>query len=442
MKTYAGLHRTTIAFLVFVGVMAVFASEASAKVYLDINNPGGRRLPIAVPSFIVLEGTDPAGAASEMAAVIAGDLKFSGFFEPVPAEKFIEDPRKKALTREEIHFPDWTAVGAEALIKGGIRLAGPRMEIEIRLFDAVQGRMIVGKKYTGEIRDARRIAHRFSNEVFKAFTGEDGIFDTQIAFVRREKDHSQIFIADYDGANAAPVLSGKEINLKPRWHPDGKRLAYTSYKRRNPDLYEVDVASGREKLLSGYTGLNLGGAWSPKGDSIALTLSRDGNSEIYLLDPLAGSLSRLTQHSAIDVSPAWSPDGSRIAFVSDRSGSPQIYVMDASGENVRRITFEGSYNTSPAWSPRGDKIAFTARRGGAFQIAVVNPDGTDLKILTNNGASHEDPTWSPDGRYLSFSSRRNGRHQINIMPAQPGIAPLAITSKGTNLTPAWSPRRP
>jgi hypothetical protein len=86
-----------------------------------------------------------------MAAVIAGDLKFSGFFEPVPAEKFIEDPRKKALTREEIHFPDWTAIGAEALVKGGIRMAGPRMEIEIRLFDAVQGRMIVGRN-TGEIR--------------------------------------------------------------------------------------------------------------------------------------------------------------------------------------------------------------------------------------------------------------------------------------------------
>ncbi len=442
MKTYAGPHRTMIALLAFVGVMAALPSEVSAKVYLDINNPGGRRLPIAVPSFIVLDGADPAGAASEMAAVISGDLKFSGFFEPVPAEKFIEDPRKKALTREEIHFPDWTAVGAEALVKGGIRFAGPRMEIEIRLFDAVQGRMIVGKKYTGEIRDARRIAHRFSNEVFKAFTGEDGIFDTQIAFVRRERDHSQIFIADYDGANAALVLSGKEINLKPRWHPDGKRLAFTSYKRRNPDLYEVDVASGREKLLSGYAGLNLGGAWSPKGDSIALTLSRDGNSEIYTLDPRTGSLSRLTQHSAIDVSPSYSPNGSRIAFVSDRSGSPQIYVMDASGENVRRVTFEGSYNTSPAWSPRGDKIAFTARRGGAFQVAVVNPDGTDMKVLTNNGASHEDPSWSPDGRYLSFSSRRNGRHQVHIMPAQPGIAPLAITSKGMNVTPAWSPRRP
>ena len=59
--------------------VVILASDASAKVYLDINNPGGRRLPIAVPSFIVLEGADPAGAASEMAAVIAGDLEFSGF---------------------------------------------------------------------------------------------------------------------------------------------------------------------------------------------------------------------------------------------------------------------------------------------------------------------------------------------------------------------------
>jgi TolB protein len=104
-------------------------------------------------------------------------------------------------------------------------------------------------------------------------------------------------------------------------------------------MYEVEIASGREKLLSGYAGLNLGGAWSPKGDTIALTLSRDGNSEIYALDPRTGGLSR-SHSTRPSTSP---PPGPRRLPDRLRLGPvrlPQIYVMDASGEcppgHVRR----------------------------------------------------------------------------------------------------------
>ena len=90
-------------------------------------------------------------------------------------------------------------IGAEALIKGRFRLKGDRIEVEARLFEVVRSTMVAGKRYQGKASDFRRIAHSFSNEVVRFFTGEPGIFDTRIAFVSSRRGSKEIFLMDYDG---------------------------------------------------------------------------------------------------------------------------------------------------------------------------------------------------------------------------------------------------
>ena len=75
-------------------------------------------------------------------------------------------------------------------------------------------------------------------------------------------------------------------------------------------------------------------AWSPDGRRIAFTSERDGNPEIYVMNADGSGVTRLTYNDARDLDsfPAWSPDGRRIAFHSNRDGNFEIYVMNASGE--------------------------------------------------------------------------------------------------------------
>ena len=79
-------------------------------------------------------------------------------------------------------------------------------------------------------------------------------------------------------------------------------------------------------------------AWSPDGTRIAFSSERDGNSDIYVMNPDGSNKVRLTEHAAIDTDPAWSPAGTRIAFTSNRESFPAIWVMNADGTGATRLT--------------------------------------------------------------------------------------------------------
>ena len=67
---------------------------------------------------------------------------------------------------------------------------------------------------------------------------------------------------------------------------------------------------------------------APDGKRIAFTSNRDGNYEIYLMNIDGGGLRNLTAHPANDSAAAWSPDGKKLAFISSRGGGSDIYIME------------------------------------------------------------------------------------------------------------------
>ena len=171
---------------------------------------------------------------------------------------------------------------------------------------------------------------------------------------------------------------------------------------------------------------------------IAFTSYRDGNPEIYVMDADGGNQERLTNHPWSDTEPDWSPDGTKIAFVSRRdTGRRQIHVMDADGKNVIRLT-EGQHQDKglPDWSPDGGKIAFTVVNRGKNHIAVMEADGNNREKLVDQAAV---PSWSPDGGEIAFVSWRDGRHDIYLVGAD-GKGLKRVTHDSTRKwDPSFSP---
>ena len=422
---------------------AVMPSTAQGKVYIDIFNPSSRSLPIVIPPFRSSGDVDREGMASKAGQVLADDLDFSGVFRAVDASA----AGGAIMDGDRIKWDMVSMLGAEAIITGSVKISSSSAVFEIRLYDAVQQKQMVGKQYEGRIEDYREIAHRFANEVFKTMTGSRGVFDTKIAYVRSNLRDKDIVLADYDGANARQLTNYHSLTIGPAWSHDGRQLAFTSYKDGNPNLYVLGVdllrgtAKGAPKLVSKKKGVNITPSWSPDDARIALTLNlNNGNSEIYIQTLATKALERVTNDWATDVSPSWSPDGRMIAFVSDRTGGPQIYTVDLSTGRFKRISFnESSYNTNPAWSPRGDRIAYVGQVGGRFNIFIASTDGQYQKQITSGQGNNEDPSWSPDGRFLAFSSSRTGQKEIYIMRADGNGAKRVTFGKGNKTEPAWSP---
>lgn len=409
---------------------------AGSATYIEVTAPGNRLLKLAIVPPQPLGATVQPDLANEMAEVQAFDLTMSGLFT---AERRDAAPLSQRLGLSAIDYVPWLTAGYDLLMRGEYELRGDELTVEFRLFDVLNKKSLLVKRYLGRRADLRRFAHAFSDEVLASLAGEKGPFTSQILFVSSQSGNKEIFLMDWDGHNPRQITGSGAITLSPDISPDGREIIFTSYKRGNPDLYKRALSSTVEVPVSTRPGVNITGAWSPDGSRIALALSKDGNTELYTINRDGSAPNRLTITHAANLSPAWSPDGTRIAFVSDRLGKPHIFIMDANGGNLRRLTTNSGNNFNPAWSPKGDKIAYTHQADG-FQIFVSNPDGSGETQLTNEG-SNERPRWSPDGRLLAFSSKRNGAEAIYVMRADGSGQTRVSRTRGKNIHPVWTPRR-
>lgn len=446
MKNRAG--KSLFVFVLTALTVAVtFLSPArGARYYIDITSPYFRKIPVAVPEFKILSKGKSAEEIElsrklkkELPDILVHDLEFCGLFRVLNPRGFLVDPQKMGVKTSEINFKNWRVQGTDLLVRGAFHVINNTLLIELRLFDVLKAKMIVGRAYEAPIDDARLAIHKFSNEIYRSITGKEGIFLTKIAFINKVGKKKSLYVCDFDGNNVQQVVKSGDIVLSPEWSPDGRYIAYVDIEEMGPAIFVTDLLRGTTRRLCSYRGLNIAPAWSPKGNTLAVTLTVNGNPEIYTIDLNGKVQKRLTRFWGIDVSGSWSPDGKYLAYVSNSGGNPQIYILDTETLDKKRLTFQGNYNTDPAWSPTGEWIAYASLSSEGTDIFKIRPDGSDIRQLTVNSGRNEHPSWSPDGKMIVFSSNRSGEQKLWVMFAN-GKGQRQITFfKGNQSDPAWSP---
>ena len=285
----------------------------------------------------------------------------------------------------------------------------------------------------------RQAVHAMADEIERWITGQRGIAQTRIAFVRG----NTIRLVDSDGANEQGIpVTGTP--LSPAWHPSGHIIAYSTC---CPDSRIVmhDLRTGRSRDFGAQrNSTNTTAAFTPDGRSIAYSIASENGADLYLM-PLDGEAfpKRVTVgRGSINQQPSFSPDGNRIAFMSDRSGHPEVYIMDADGTNADIFTAfdfgDQNYRASPDWSPDGRQVTFQTRIDWRFQIFTMSLRDRQPKQLTSEG-ENEDPSWAPDGRHIVFASTRSGTRQLWILDTESGRL-RQLTQAGGSRLAAWSPR--
>jgi TolB protein len=438
MKLDYSLFPTRIA-VILLGLALIVPALGQAQgkeSFIQITGGSAAKLPLALPPLkLGSAGIDESAAL--VRAVVQRDLTLSGYFDLLADEASIE-PANAGIEMGEFDFSHWQLPGAVGLVKAELGFEGGLFTVRLHVYDVDASVEILARSISGA--DPRRVAHRVSNAIVEAFTGKPGMFDTRVVAIVDFGSGKEVYTFDYDGENRRSVSRNGSINLSPSFSPDGSKVAYTSYRDNNPDLWVTDLRSGRHTKLSARPGINAGAEWSPDGTELALTLSKDQDSEIYALGSDGSIVARLTRDWGIDVSPSYSPDGSRIAFVSSRFGTPQIFLMKRDGTEQTRLTQMGGHNVAPSFSPDGSRIAFAGRDEGRFDIFVINVDGSGLRRLTQSAGDDEDPTWSPDGNHILFSSSRGGRgRQLYIMTADGSHQARVTDGRGSYTNPMWGP---
>ena len=416
------------------------ASPVKAQVSTDSNsvNPdrivdvwatSGRRYRIVIDEFVPLKaGASADRNAAELSGRLTSNLMMTGLFDSINPRASLEADRRSGVdANTSPEYQAWSKIGANFLIKGGVTISGSKVTMELRLFDVGMGNQMLGKRYSGSLKDSRKMINQFTNAVLEAITGTPGVFGSQIIFVTGNLSKRSIMMTEF-GSDEAVQIAGHRNgpSTQPTMGPGGK----TAWVHRNNNKWEL-LVNGKV-ISSGPT--HLSPAFTPDG-TVAAAYSEPQRTAIYTF----GGRSKRTMLAGgggINVSPTFSPDGSRMAYVSDQGGARSIYVTSSSGGTGSRL----ATGTDPAWSPTGEFIAFVTRE---TDVCIIRPDGTGFRQLTNGQGLNMRPSFSPDGRLIVFSSTRGGRSQLYVMSVNGDNPQPILPGLGMNQElPYWSPTMP
>jgi len=302
------------------------------------------------------------------------------------------------------------------------------------------------------------------------FVGENGLMPvvsrpqpglpSRLVYVRSHAD-SNIWRVDTSTAGSTasspPVvaISSTRVDGTPQFSPDGSRVAFTSNRSGDLEIWLADVDGSNAVQLTSMGAVPGFPRWSPDGTLIAFHCNPEGQAEIYVIPATGGKPRNLTVHPGTDAFPSFSRDGRWIYVSSNRSGGdPVIWKIPSSGGDAVRVTnsmgnsatesFDGLdiyYNEawdrpSPVWHLSGsggvaakvlDGIVlgnFTVLERGIYYIdrpprkAVTDPTDAagearlryfdfatrrSITVAANLGEVGLGLTASPDGRTILYS---------------------------------------
>ena len=206
------------------------------------------------------------------------------------------------------------------------------------------------------------------------------------------------------GLTSGFSTSGDEMVVHElAWSPASLKTYVFSASGADRD-YDLYLATGAK--LAEHPGADGGAAWSPDGNRIAFTTARTGQGDVYMLDvnALDEPPRQLTgDPTASELYLSWSPSSKSLAFVGHTRSGDNIYLIeDIDYPAPKPVTSWGNTQTRPTFSPDGARLAFYSNHvdNQRFDLYVMTI-GSEPRLLVEGVVMNPDgPQWIPGGEEL------------------------------------------
>src|SRR5699024_5547851 len=194
------------------------------------------------------------------------------------------------------------------------------------------------------------------------------ISDTHITFVYA----GDIWIADKEGQHPRKLTNNPDLELNPKFSPDGQTIAFTGNYDGNTDIYSIGLQGGNPMRITYHPAADMMRGWLDN-ETLYFTSSREFEyslgSRLHSKNLNHNQTEALTMPEAYQGSP--SPDGKKWAYIkntdpSERQrvafkryrggGMPNIWIFDETTHEIDIVPGKQSNDVQPLW--QGDYVYF------------------------------------------------------------------------------------
>ncbi|MCC6574174.1 MAG: PD40 domain-containing protein [Planctomycetes bacterium] len=191
------------------------------------------------------------------------------------------------------------------------------------------------------------------------------------------------------------------------------------------DIWIVAKTGGAATRLSTAAGEEYKPKFSPDGKRIAFSGNYDGNVDIYVLPIEGGIAQRVTHHPGSDLLVDWTPDGKSLLFSSSATSPTgrysELFTVSDKGGLPKKLPMPWGDNGS--FSPDGNTIAYTPwsldfrtwkryRGGMSARIWKFDLKSLDAAEISTGKASYGSPMWSGDCIYYICDDNECARNNL------------------------------
>jgi len=195
---------------------------------------------------------------------------------------------------------------------------------------------------------------------------------------------SHLFVVDVDTGKATQITKGEWDDLRPRWSPDGTRIAFVSDRDSGPGDFET---------------------WK---------------SDVWVVSAEGGEPERVTTNPFVDDGPEWSPDSGQIAWLGHPTQAEYARICVASSDRrdvgievCREVPF---FTFSLQWAENGAALYLETADRGDLRVERFDVKDGSVRPLTPRGrAAREADVAEAAGRMVYRASSPSRPDDIYVV---------------------------